>query len=62
MRSIVQLDYTVMYISIYIALIIMVYFLYVMRQYLKGADPILMHRGMSYSHSESKLVSISEYA
>ena len=52
MRSIVQLEYTVMYMSIYIALMIMVYFLNVMRQYVKGAGHILMHRGISYSHSE----------
>ena len=43
------------YVYIYlllIALLIMVYFLYVMRQYVKGAGHILMHRGISYSHSE----------
>ena len=65
MRSIVQLEYTVMYMSIKIKaliIIIMVYFLYVMRQYVKGAVHILMHRGISYSHSECKLVSVNKYA
>ena len=43
--------YSYVYVYIYIALMIVVYFLYVMRQYVKGADHILMHRGISYSHS-----------
>ena len=44
--------YSYVYVYIYMALMIMVYFLYVMRQYVKGAGHILMHRGISYSHSE----------
>ena len=43
-------------------IIIMVYFLYVMRQCVKGAVHILMHRGISYSHSECKLVSVNKNA